>query len=332
VENAGGVIESRIVEALSRIPDVAGAAAATVVPLATPFGPLQSIAADAAGSRAVSAERTSIGVGFFETLGVPMRAGRAFTAQDSVTTRTAIVNEALATRLFPSHEAVGRSIWIGQTPYEVVGIAANYSNNPFEGPSYDAKVYVPLSQDLAELKRLQFVIRAKGDPSPLVQTIRREIRDLPGGSIVTSSFTFDQVIATGGQEMLVGTAPLIPLIFIGMLLTTAGIYGVLAFAITRRSRELAVRVAIGATGRDLVRLVAAHSLRLVIVGLTLGIGVMYGLRQIVRASGGAGSFYDAGWTAFAVPIAVVIAIAALATWIPSRRATRINPALLLRTT
>ena len=206
VENAGGVIEPRIVEALSRIPDVAGAAAATVVPLATPFGPLQSIAADAAGSRAVSAERTSIGVGFFETLGVPMRAGRAFTAQDSVTTRTAIVNEALATRLFPSHDAVGRSIWIGQTPYEVVGIAANYSNNPFEGPSYDAKVYVPLSQNAAELKRLQFVIRAKGDPSPLVQTIRREIRDLPGGSIVTSSFTFDQVIATGGQEMLVGTA------------------------------------------------------------------------------------------------------------------------------
>jgi ABC-type lipoprotein release transport system permease subunit len=91
-------------------------------------------------------------------------------------------------------------------------------------------------------------------------------------------------------------------------------------------------VAIGATGRDLTRLVAAHSSRLVIVGLALGIGIMYGLRQIVRASGGTGSFYDAGWNAFAAPIVIVVAIAAVATWIPSRRATRINPAQLLRAT
>ena len=332
VENGGGVSEARVVEALRRLPEVESAAAATVVPLATPFGPLQPIAPDAAASRAVNAERTSIGVGFFETLGVTLRAGRIFTTHDSIATRTVIVNEALAARLFPSRDGVGRSIWIAQTPYEIIGIVANYSNNPFESPSYDAKLYVPLSNEPAELQRLQFLIRAKGDPSPLVQTIRREIRDLPGGSVVTNAFTFDQVIATGGQEMLVGTAPLVPLIAIGMLLTTAGIYGVLAFAITRRSRELAVRVAIGATGRDLVRLVAAHSSRLVIVGLALGIGVMYGLRQIVRASGGAGSFYDAGWSAFAAPIVIVIAIAALATWIPSRRATKINPALLLRTT
>jgi len=332
VENPGGVPEARVIEALRRVPTVASAAAGTVVPLATPFGPLQPIAADAAGSRAVNAERTSIGQGFFETLGVAMRAGRAFTIHDSVATRTAIVNDALTARLFPSRDAVGRSVWIGQTPYEVVGIVANYSNNPFEGPSYDAKLYLPLSNEAADLKRLQFLIRSTGDPSPLVQTIRREIRDLPGGGVVTNAYTLDQVIATGGQEMLVGTAPLVPLIAIGMLLTTAGIYGVLAFAITRRSRELAVRVAIGATGRDLVRLVAAHSLRLVIVGVVLGAGAMYGLRQIVRAGGGTGSFYDAGWNAFAIPIAIVMTIAALATWIPSRRATRINPALLLRTT
>src|SRR5262249_45196447 len=203
------------------------------------FGPLQPVASDAAASHAVNAERTSIGVGFFETLKVALRAGRTFTTGDSAVTRTAIVNEALAARLFPSRDAVGRSVWIAQTPYEIVGIVANYANNPFESPSYDAKLYLPLSKEAAQLKRLQFLIRAKGDPVPLVQTVRREIRDLPGGGVVTGAFTFDQVIATGGQEMLVGTAPLVPLIAIGMLLTTAGIYGVLAFAITRRSRELA---------------------------------------------------------------------------------------------
>ena len=135
-----------------------------------------------------------------------------------------------------------------------------------------------------------------------------------------------------GQEMLVGTAPLVPLIAIGMLLTTTGIYGVLAFAIARRSKELALRIAIGASARDLIRLVAAHSLRLVAIGTVLGIAAMFGLTQIVRAGGGAGSPFDPAWPAFAIPVAIVVAIGALATWIPSRRAMRINPAILLRTT
>jgi ABC-type antimicrobial peptide transport system permease subunit len=107
---------------------------------------------------------------------------------------------------------------------------------------------------------------------------------------------------------------------------------VLAFAITRRSRELAVRVAIGATARDLVRLVTEHSLRLVAAGTILGVGLTFALSRIVRASGGAGSIYDPPWPAFVVPILIVAVIGALATWIPSRRALKINPAVLLRTT
>ena len=102
--------------------------------------------------------------------------------------------------------------------------------------------------------------------------------------------------------MLVGTAPLLPLIATGMLLTAAGIYGVLAFAITRRSKELAVRVAIGATGRDIVRLVTAHSLRLVVLGTCFGIGATFALTRVARAAGGGGSVFDPGWAAFVVPV------------------------------
>jgi ABC-type antimicrobial peptide transport system permease subunit len=134
-----------------------------------------------------------------------------------------------------------------------------------------------------------------------------------------------------GQEMLVGTAPLFPLIVIGMLLTAAGIYSVLAFSIARRQKELAVRVAIGATGRDVVRLVTAQSLRLVAAGCLLGVGVTVGLARVVRADGGAGLLYDASWPIVAIPVLIILGIGALATWIPSRRALRINPAILLRT-
>jgi len=125
---------------------------------------------------------------------------------------------------------------------------------------------------------------------------------------------------------------LFPLITTGMLLTAAGLYGVLAFAITRRSRELAVRVAIGATGRDIVRLVTAHSLRLVVLGTCFGTGATFALTRVARATGGGGSVFDPGWAAFAVPVLIILVIGVLATWIPSRRALRINPAILLRTT
>src|SRR2546428_12759620 len=114
-----------------------------------------------------------------------------------------------------------------------------------------------------------------------------------------------------------------------MLLTAAGIYGVLAFSITRRAKELAVRVAIGATGRDVIRLVTSQSLRLVMLGCTLG--VTFALARVVRATGGAGTPYDPSWPIFAIPVLIIVGIGALATWIPSRRALKINPASLLRT-
>jgi putative ABC transport system permease protein len=194
------------------------------------------------------------------------------------------------------------------------------------------KAYVPLPvEPTKDAARVHFLIRAAGDPGPLAQTIRREVRDAVPGSAVSNAHTIDQVLSVMGQEILVGTAPLLPLIVIGMLLTAAGIYGVLAFAIARRSRELAVRVAVGATGRDLVRLVGAHALRLIAAGAAAGIAVTFGLSRIVRSQGGAGSIWDPGVEAFVIPVLIVIVIGALATWIPSRRALRINPADLLRT-
>jgi ABC-type antimicrobial peptide transport system permease subunit len=107
---------------------------------------------------------------------------------------------------------------------------------------------------------------------------------------------------------------------------------VLAFAITRRSRELAVRMAVGATGADVVRLVTAHAIRLVGIGASVGIAVTVGLSRVVRASGGAGSIFDPPLHVFVWPVVAVIVIGAVATWVPSRRALRINPAVLLRST
>src|SRR5262249_45455782 len=156
-------------------------------------------------------------------------------------------------------------IWLAQTAYEVVGVVADYSNQPYQAADYNPKVFLPYALDAKDITRASFLIRATDDPAQIVAAVRRSLRDAAAGNVVTAVFTLDQIITVAGQEHLVGTAPLVPLIAIGLLLMTAGIYGVLAFGITRRSRELAVRVAIGASSRDLVQLVTAHSFRLLAV-------------------------------------------------------------------
>jgi putative ABC transport system permease protein len=328
VENPRGVPAKQVVDLMTRLPGVAAAAASTMVPYAT-FGPQVPVSSDAGTASAIQAERSAITGAFFSTLGVPLRAGRPFSIEDTTGSRVAIVNETLVKRMFAGRSPLGSRLWIAGEPHDVIGVVADYSNNPLRYPDVDPKVFVPIGSQ-PEFRRLFFVIRAEGDPAPLVPVVRREVRDGVAATIVTDAYTFDQILRVMGQEILAGTAPLVPLITIGMLLTSAGIYGVLAFAITRRAREFAVRMAIGASGLDMVRLVVAHTLRLVSIGTVVGVFVTFALSRFVRANGGSGTVFDPPAQAFATPVVILLVIGALATWIPSRRAVRIDPAVLLR--
>jgi ABC-type antimicrobial peptide transport system permease subunit len=109
-----------------------------------------------------------------------------------------------------------------------------------------------------------------------------------------------------------------------------GIYGVLAFTVTRRSREMALRLAIGASRVDLLRLVAAESARLVLIGTVCGVGATFVLSRLARAAGGGGSMIDPDWVSFLTPVAILVLIGGVATWIPSRRALGLDPSVLLR--
>jgi hypothetical protein len=330
VEHRAGIPVTHLLETLARLPGVAAAAASTAVPfMGSSAG--QRVAAEGRATADVAADRISTSPGLFAALGVPLVQGRDFTPADSPASRVAVVNEALARQLFPGGVALGGRVAAGGTVLDIVGVAADYAHHQFQERHLAPKLYVPLANDPGATKQLRIVVRAQADPAPLIRTLRRELPSEIAGLTVGSAFTYDEISSISAQEILVGTAPLVPLIAIGLLLTTAGIYGVLAFAIARRSRELAVRVAIGATGRDLVRLVTAHSARLILIGTTCGIGLTFALSRIVRASGGAGGIYDPDWPSFVAPVLVIAAIGAAATWIPSRRAMRVDPAAVLRT-
>jgi putative ABC transport system permease protein len=331
VERPAGVPVGQLADRLRQIPGVASVSAATAVPLAG-VGARQSISTQNTGAGATFGERIAIGPAFFSTLGVRMQAGRAFTSADRPERRGVVLNQALAGRLFGTQSPVGRQVWLDRAAYDVVGVVRDYMSNPMERRSAAPQMFVVLPDDARDARVMRFLIRAAGDPTTLVQPVRRSLRDAVPGLTVLNAFTIDQIRTIQGQEAIAGTAPLFPLIVIGMLLMSSGLYGVLAFAVSRRTRELAVRMAVGADWRRQVRLVMAQSLRLVMVGSAFGIALTFALSRLVRAAGGEGSLYDPPWPAFVFPIVLVVVVAMLATWVPARRALRVDPARLLRST
>ena len=328
VERPGGVPVRDVLALVSQIPGVARAGVSTSIPFGA-RGIQQRVSAGASGSRIVIAEQGNITPDFFAALGVPLQTGRMFTDADSDSMSTAIVNVTLARTLYEGRSALGAHLWMDGRQYDVVGVVSDYASSSLRARIPEPRVFVPLNP-ATEVKRAQVLVRAQGDPAPLVSAIRTEFDRAHSGAQVTNAYTFDQIMTVSGQEVLVGTAPLFPLVAIGLFLTSTGIYGVLAFGIARRSRELAIRMAIGARSVDLVRLVCGQTLALIGLGSTGGIAVTFVLSRLLRAGGGAGSVFDPPAAAFMLPFGIVVVVSALAAYVPTRRAVKIDPSALLR--
>jgi len=325
--DAGGILDD-LVRVTSEVPGVVAVAASTSVPFVA-AGAREQVSSAASAAPVIAVERAAIRGPFFTALGVPIVGGRTFTSGETAETRTVVVNETLARRLFPNGAAVGATVWLSSVPHDVVGVVRDYASNPFRVAADEPRVFVPWQPAPAE-RQIRLVVRTAGDPAPIALALRREInRAVPAG-VVSSAVTFDEVIRIGRREILAGTAPLVLLVSIGTVLTLAGIYGVLAFAVARRARELAVRVAIGASPRTLVWVVARRTSRLLGAGAGIGIALTYGLARMVRAGGGAGSLYDPPLAAFVIPVGAIVLVGLAATWLPARRAASIDPAALLR--
>ena len=331
VQSNGRLPMTELHAAIARVPGVESVAPATSIPLNV-SGRRQSVSAVATGTNAIQAEPISIGPDFLNTLRVPMRAGRALTPLDTPDTRTVLISESLARQMFGDSSPLGHQLWMDKVTYDVVGVVDDYMSSPVESRLAIPKIFFPLPNEPKDTTSMRFLIRAIGDPAPLVEPIRRALRNTAAGINMNQAVTMRQMMTIQGQEYLAGTAPLFPLIVIGMMLTASGIYGVLAFAVSRRARELAIRVAIGADRGNQIGLVMAQSLRLVLIGAACGTTLTFGLSRIVRAAGGAGTLYDPPPLAFVLPVILVVVVAMLATWIPARRALRVNPASLLKAT
>jgi predicted permease len=321
IEAPDGNSTQDIIDRLSASPSVAAVAAASVLPLMG-RGELHRVASENGGP-SLPADRIFVGQGFFSTLGVAIRQGREYSRVESP--NVVIVNETLANLIWPGRSPIGMRLWNDGKSYEVVGLAGNYISSMLGRPL--PSFYLPLSAT-TDSGRILLVVRSKGDPAGVVQTVREQVRATSPVHVPTVVTTVRGILNQIGEEIMTVVYPMAVLIAVGTLMTATGIYSILAFAVTRRSKELAVRIAVGATNRDVLRAVSIHSARLIALGIVCGVGMTFGLSRLAQGKGGVFDSPSPG--VFVVPVLIIVVVGTLAAWMPSRRALAVNPSVLLR--
>ena len=277
----------------------------------------------------------NVGPGFLDVLGLPIIAGRDFTDADRTGNGAVILDEAGARRLFPEGNAVGRLVKLGhgQSPapwVPVIGIARNAVHQLPAYPEIEPEPTVYVSRGRAVLAGLRFVVRPDRSVSDVRPVIGQTVRELlpPGSSVSTSRWVtaYDRTLQsrryTAGIFSTLGIASLI--------LATAGLFGVLSYSVSQRMREFAVRVALGAQRKHVMRLVLRDGLVMALGGTGIGAGIgMYAAFVVYEWLWGV---YPVDATALVVAEAVLLAVTMAAAALPALRATRANPVEVMRAT
>jgi predicted permease len=281
----------------------------------------------------VTADARQVSPAYFATMKIPMRRGRVFDARDHEgQPGVVVVGESLAGRAWPGQEAVGQRLKIPlpETPYHdtwltVVGVVADARYREVHATRSD--FYMSFLQGNHRPNHL--LVRTKAQPASVVPAIRELVRGLDKDQPVREAVTMTHVVAEALSGPRFAARVFGAFALAALLLAVLGLYGLLAYAVSQRTREIGVRVALGARPRDVRRLVLRDGLGLVAAGTALGLlaafgaarlltGLLYGVRPMDPA------------TFAAVPV-VLAAVTLLACLMPVRRASRVDPAVILRT-
>jgi putative ABC transport system permease protein len=264
--------------------------------------------------------------GYFNTMGIALRQGRLFDAHDDQNAkRVALVNEAFVRRIFPHENPLGHRIVAAGTPCEIAGVVADAKLYGLDAPIEPA-IYVAHAQEPSSSMAL--VVRSEGDPAALAGAVRREILQLDPQQPVSDVRTMQKVLSD--SLMLRRVAMLMLSVFAGLalMLAAVGIYGLMAYSVSRRTHEIGLRVALGAGQPQILRLVVGGSLAIALAGAAAGVAAAFLMTQAL-----AGMLYGVTRTDPLVFITVpllLILVSAAASWAPARRAMRIDPLAALR--
>ena len=276
----------------------------------------------------LKAEYHEIDLHFFDVLKIPIIQGRDLNDADKAARAAVIiVNETLASRMWPAGSSLDRVLMVMDQPHRVIGVFKDSQfRNSLEAPL--PFLYLPSWLNNSALAEARMVVRVAGDPRSIIPALRREIRAIDPNVPITEDVPLTQQIDAEHRPVLLSSAVLSWSGALALFLSMIGLYGVLAFAVSRRTREIGVRMALGAQTSDVLRLVVVQGLRLVIIGAAIGLVTAIAGTRLIKSL-----LYGVGATdplTFAAVVVVLLTVAVLACLIPARRAAKVDPMIALR--
>ncbi len=315
-------------ERIGALPGVTSAAIANLPPLSgTMVSTVASSTGDEGGPVEARTYMNAVGPGYFSTLELPIIRGRAITDEDGRgAPQAAVVNETLARQLWGNGDPLGRSVRLDDDTLRVVGVARNSKyDEATEDPR--AFLYLSLAQH-STIDRETVLVRTAAAPALIAAAVQAQLRALDPSLPVFDARTFDDVLKLRADKQRGLSALFAAFGLVALLLAALGLYGVMAYAVARRTREMGVRLALGATPAQVIRLVAGDGLRLALTGVVVGSLLAIPLGQILGAL--IFGVEVADLAAFAATCALLVGVALAAALLPARRAARVDPIAALR--
>jgi putative ABC transport system permease protein len=294
---------------------------------ATPFR-VEGTPAPADGTGLLT-DQTPVGDRYFETLGMPILRGRSFTRSDAEQSKPSVivVNEALARRISPRGDAIGKVLLLGNGPdpraLTVVGVKPDTHQM-----GLDTEVRPELFLPTRNLSPIALIVRTADDPLRLINAIQNQVWVIDPNQPVADVYSMEQLMAQGLAQRRFNMLLFGVFAALALLLASVGIYGVLAYTVTQRMREIGIRIALGASARNVAGLVLRQGLLLAVAGVLIGGAAAFVLTRWMESLIFGVSPTDP--LTFSAVSMLLVAIALAASYVPARRAVRLDPMRSLR--
>jgi putative ABC transport system permease protein len=264
---------------------------------------------------------------YFRSLGIPLVRGRYLTEQDGRNSPGVIINKTMADQIWPGEEPIGKHVF--DDPVPIVGVVGDVKFAGLEA-QIRPEVYIPYAMKdwRAVGRNMALVVRSRSEAGSLTAAIRREVQAVDPAQPVYSIRPMSEVISLSSSPRRFNTLLLGVLAGVSLILAMIGIYGVMNYSVTQRTREIGIRMALGATSSDVMRMVVGQGMKLAIIGVAIGVAGAIAVTRLIESMLFKVSTTDT--VTFAVVAAALVGVASLACYIPARRAIRVDPMVALR--
>ncbi|HEV8366763.1 MAG TPA: ABC transporter permease [Pyrinomonadaceae bacterium] len=284
--------------------------------------------------QSLAVEHRLVSSDYFRAMGIPVMSGRAFSGSDDASAiPAALINQSFACRFFPNENAIGQHLRFESTaPWiTIVGVVGDVHGYGLDKAA-KSEIYLPYQQQrflsYNPLARMYLIVHTSGDPNALAKAMLDSIREIDKGVPTPQTRTMETVLAASIAERRSNMLLLGIFALVALLLTAVGIYGVISYSVVQRTQEIGIRMALGAQSHNVLQLVIGQGMRLVLIGLCIGVFGAIALTRVISTL-----LFGVGTKdplTFVTVAALLSMVAFVACYIPGRRATRVDPLLALR--